>query len=90
MPLKTAGVFGKTTEMLLKEIGRRMSEVTGDCRETYWLDRRLEWAVQRGCTLSIVAVVKDRHDAELIYPSACLLNSLRVVGCHHYVRWVET
>ena len=59
--LETAGVFGKTTEVLLREIGRRMSEVTGDCRETYWLEQRIGLAVQRGNALSILAAVRDRH-----------------------------
>ena len=39
--LETAGLFGKTTEVLLKEISKRMSEVTGDCRLTYWLEQRI-------------------------------------------------
>ena len=32
---ETAGVFGNTTEVLLKKTGRRMLEVTGECREAH-------------------------------------------------------
>ena len=39
-----------------------MSEVTGDCRETYWLEKRMGLAVQRGNALSILAAVEDRFD----------------------------
>ena len=34
MALETTEVFGKRTEVLLKEIGIRISKVAGDCRET--------------------------------------------------------
>ena len=40
--LEAAGVFDKTTEVLLKEIGRCN---TGDCRETFWLVQRIGLAV---------------------------------------------
>ena len=33
--LKTAGEFGKATEVLLKEMGRRISEVKSNCRASY-------------------------------------------------------
>ena len=45
--LETAGVFG-----------RRMSEVTGDCRETYWLELRKGLDVQRGNALCILAAIR--------------------------------
>ena len=61
MALETAGVFGKTAYVLLMEIGRRMSEVTGDCRETYWPEQRIGLAVERGNALSKLAAVRDRH-----------------------------
>ena len=53
--LETAGVFGKATDVLLKEIGRRMCEVTGNGRKTYWLEKRIVLAVQRGNALSLFA-----------------------------------
>ena len=49
------------TEMLLNENGRRMSEVTGNCNETYWLEQRIGLAVQRGNALRIPAAVRDGH-----------------------------
>ena len=59
--LETAVVFDKTTEVLLKEIGKRISEVSGDCKETYWLELRLGLAVQRSDAFSALAAVRDRH-----------------------------
>ena len=55
--LETAILFGKTTEVHLKEIGRRISEVSGNCRETYWLEQRIGLAVQRGMALSIISII---------------------------------
>ena len=37
----------------MKEIGRRMLEDTGDCRETNWPEQRIGLVVQRGNALSI-------------------------------------
>ena len=59
--LKTDGIFGKTTEVLLKEIGIRISEVKGNCRKTYWIEPRIGFAVQRGNALSILAAVRYKH-----------------------------
>ena len=59
--METAGVFGETREGLLKKIGRRTLGVTGDCRETYWLEQRIGLAVQRCNALSILPAVRDRH-----------------------------
>ena len=64
--VETAGVLGKTTELLLNEIGRRMSVIAGGCKETYWLAQGLGLAVQRGSALSIQAAVRERHGVEWI------------------------
>ena len=45
--LESAGIYGNTTSSLISEIGRRVSEVSGDPRETYWLEQRISLAVQR-------------------------------------------
>jgi hypothetical protein len=57
--LETAGTYGGTTGALIAELGRRMSERTGDRRETYWLEQRLGLAVQRGNALSILTGVRE-------------------------------
>ena len=60
--LETTGVYGKTTEALISEIGHRICEVSGDRRETFWFEQRLGLAVQRGNAFSILAAVRDRYD----------------------------
>jgi hypothetical protein len=60
--VETAGTFGSTTGALVSEIGRRISEMSGDRRETFWLEQRLGLAVQRGNALSILAAVRGRFD----------------------------
>ena len=56
--IETSGVFGHTTRTIISEIGKRISEKTGDKRETTWLKQRLSIAIQRGNALSILASAK--------------------------------
>ena len=60
--VETTGVYGNSTEALISEIGRRISEVTGDRRETRWLEERIGIAVQLGNAHSILASVRERFD----------------------------
>ena len=53
--IETTGVFGPTTKNIVWEIGKRISEKTGDKRETMWLKQRLSIAVQRGNALTILS-----------------------------------
>ena len=46
--IETSGVMGPSTIKIINEIGRRLSERTGDKRMTLWLKQRLLIAVQRG------------------------------------------
>ena len=55
LAVETAGVFGATTAYVLSEIGRRITGVTGEARETLWLKQRIGLAVQRGNAFSILA-----------------------------------
>ena len=56
--IETSGVFGHTTRTIISEIGKRISERTGDKRETTWLKQRLSIAIQRGNALSILAAAR--------------------------------
>ena len=56
--IETSGVFGHSTRTIISEIGKRISEKTGDKRETMWLKQRLSIAIQRGKAISIFASVK--------------------------------
>ena len=60
--METAGTYGSTTGALLTEIGRRITNVTDDPRETLWLEQRISLAVQRGNTFSILSAVRNRYD----------------------------
>ena len=52
--IETSGVFGPSTKIIISEIGRRISEKSGDTRETSWLKQRLSIATQRGNAISIL------------------------------------
>lgn len=62
--LETTGVYGETTGTLLSEIGRRITEVTGDPRESVWLEQRIGLAVQRGNAFSILASVREKYGGQ--------------------------
>ena len=56
--IETLGVFGPTTKNIIREIGKLITEKTGEKRETLWLKQRLSIAVQRGNALSILSRTK--------------------------------
>ena len=64
--VETTGVYGVTTSTLLSDLGRRISNVSGDRRETLWLEQRIGLAVQRGNAYSILVAVRERYDVEPI------------------------
>ena len=53
--IETSGVFGPSSKNIIYEIGKRITEKSGDKRETLWLKQRLSIAVQRGNALSIIS-----------------------------------
>ena len=59
--VERAGVYGESTAVLLSEIGRRITEATGESRETLCLEQMLGLAVQRG----ILTAVVEKYDVEL-------------------------
>ena len=56
--IETSGVFGPSTSTIISAIGKRISEKTGEKRETWWLKQRLNIAIQKGNALSIISSVK--------------------------------
>ena len=56
--IETSGVFGPSTKNIIFEIGKRISEKTGEKRETMWLKQRLNIAIQKGNALSILSSAK--------------------------------
>ena len=53
--VETTGVLGPSTVAFLRRLGRQVSAVTGDRRETSWLMERISLAVTRGNAASIFA-----------------------------------
>ena len=51
--VETTGVFGPTTLGLLKSIGKKISQESGDPREPTWLRQRVSVAILRGNATSI-------------------------------------
>ena len=56
--IETTGVFGHSTRTIINEIGKLISEKTGDKRETMWLKQRLNIAIQKGNAISILSPAK--------------------------------
>ena len=56
--VETTGVLGIQTRTFLKDLGRKMSNETGDMRETAWLLQRISIAVMRGNAYCITAAAK--------------------------------
>ena len=52
--VETMEVYGKSTAVILRAIGRRLVEATGDNREVNWFCQNLAIVIQRGNAFSIV------------------------------------
>ena len=56
--IETSGAFGSSTRNIVNEIGKRITEKTGEKRESMWLKQRLNIAIQRGNALTIISSAK--------------------------------
>ena len=54
LAFETSGVCGPSTKAFIRELGARITSITGDRRETAWLWQRLGLAVVRGNAASIL------------------------------------
>ena len=52
--------------MLVKELGRGIKEVTGDCSENYGLEQRL-MLIDAICSLLLIQMRKESGDLILLY-----------------------
>lgn len=57
--VETTGVYGATTGLILRAIGRRISETTGEPREAVWFYQNLGIAIQRGNAFSILSAGRE-------------------------------
>ena len=58
--VETMGVYGESTGVIIREIGRRLVEATGEHREANWFRQNLAIAVQRGNAFSILSAGRER------------------------------
>ena len=58
--VETMGVYGESTGVILKPIGRRLVEATGEPREVNWFRQNLAIAIQRGNAFSILSAGSER------------------------------
>ena len=60
MTIETAGNYSEGTKNIVRVIGRRLTEATGDQQENFWLIQRLSLAVQRSNAVSIISLGRER------------------------------
>ena len=58
--VETMGVYGESTRVIIRAIGRRLVEATGDPREANWFRQNLAIAIQRGNAVSILSAGRER------------------------------
>ena len=58
--VETMGVYGESTAVFLKAIGRRLVEATGEPREVNWFCQNLAIAIQQGNAFSILSAGRER------------------------------
>ena len=62
---ETSGACGPTTRVFVKQLGARLTAITGDTRETAWLWQRLAVAIVRGNAASVLLTNKvQQHKRE--------------------------
>ena len=65
MAIETTGVFGPRTTELLKELGHRLRQVSGEANSFAYLTQRLSVNIQRGNAASVLGAMKvDSEDKE--------------------------
>ena len=65
--IETFGSLGKLGHGLIKEIGQKLCDITGDKRSTFYLFQRISMAVQRGNAASILGTVSSSSDLDEIF-----------------------
>ena len=58
--VETMGVYGESTGVIIRAIGRRLVEATGEPREANWFGQNLATAIQRGNAFSILSADRER------------------------------
>ena len=67
--VETTGVLGPAAAAFLSDLGRRVSEATGDHREVSWLRQRVSLAITRGNAATVLATACPVRVAQECLPS---------------------
>ena len=61
--VETTGVYGVPTSSVISKSGRRIKEITGESRKTFWMQQRMGLAIQRGNAFSILTAAARKRGA---------------------------
>ena len=62
--IETLGAWGKNGLSLIQEIGKRLTRVTDDPRETTFLKQRISLAIQSGNAATILGLISTRQSSD--------------------------
>ena len=65
--IETFGAWGPNGHKLIKEIGKKLKEVTGEQRSTFFLTQRISMAIQRGNSSSVQGTVPSTEGWDEIF-----------------------
>ena len=65
--IETFGTWGQEGHKLIKEIGKRLKEVTGEQRSTFFLTQRISMAIQRGNSSCVQGTVPTTEGLDEIF-----------------------
>ena len=67
MGIETFGAWGPEGHKLIKEIGKKLKEVTSEQRSTFFLTQRISMAIQRGNSSSVQGTVPSTEGLDEIF-----------------------
>ena len=65
--IETFGAWGQEGHKLVKEIGKKLKEVTGEPRSTFYLTQRISVAIQRGNSSCVQGTVPTTEGLDEIF-----------------------
>ena len=65
--IETYGALGSKSLKFIKEIGKKMSEATGEKRSTFFLSQSISVAIQRGNAACIIGTAPSSEGLEKIF-----------------------
>ena len=65
--IESFGTWGREGHKLIKEIGKRLKEVTGEKRSTFFLTQRISMTIQRGNSSCVQGTVPSTEGLDEIF-----------------------